>query len=149
MQWTRKELWLCVNWRFRMHSRLARNCGYAGMGDLECAVDYHTCAFFLHWFSNAISIICNLVKVHNYRNKRSNWQTNNFACDAYFCRWSTLVDREPKAFIMNSLEEWKQSWKPLYIWIGFWKTEHTQDQQNGVAYGQRNSLTAASSLYGQ
>ena len=27
--------------RFRMRSRLARNCGYAGMGDLECAVDYH------------------------------------------------------------------------------------------------------------
>ena len=36
-----KESWLCANGRFRMHSRLARNCGYAGMGDLECAVDYH------------------------------------------------------------------------------------------------------------
>ena len=33
---------------------------------------------------------------------------------------------------MNSVEEWKQSSKPQYIWIGFWKTEHTQDQQNGV-----------------
>ena len=55
-----KELWLCANERFRMHNGLARNCGYvrrenlgcavdlqgivvinAGMGDLECAVDYH------------------------------------------------------------------------------------------------------------
>ena len=26
---------------FRMCVRLARNCGYAGMGDVECAVDYH------------------------------------------------------------------------------------------------------------
>ena len=49
---------------------------------------------------------------------------------------------------MNSVEEWKQSSKPQYIWIDFWKTEHTQDQQNGVAYGQKNSLTGASSLYG-
>ena len=24
-----------------MRSRFARNCGYAGMEDLECAVDYH------------------------------------------------------------------------------------------------------------
>ena len=49
-----------MNERFRMHNGLARNCGYvrmedlgcavdlqrivvinAGMGDLECAVDYH------------------------------------------------------------------------------------------------------------
>ena len=37
----RKELWLCANEIFRMHSRLARNCGYAGMEDLECSVDYH------------------------------------------------------------------------------------------------------------
>ena len=37
----RKELLLCATQRFRMHSRLARNCGYAGMGDLECAGDYH------------------------------------------------------------------------------------------------------------
>ena len=36
-----KELWLSANGRFRMRSRLARNCGYAGMGDFECAVDYH------------------------------------------------------------------------------------------------------------
>ena len=36
-----KELWLCANERFRMHSGLARNCGSAGMGDLECTVDYH------------------------------------------------------------------------------------------------------------
>ena len=40
-QWTRKELWLSANGRFGMRSRLARNCGYARMGDLECAVDYH------------------------------------------------------------------------------------------------------------
>ena len=39
-QWTRKELWLSANGRFGMRSRLARNCGYARMGDLECAVDY-------------------------------------------------------------------------------------------------------------
>ena len=38
-----------------MHSRLTTNCGYAGMGDLEWVVDYHTCAFLLHWFSTAIS----------------------------------------------------------------------------------------------
>ena len=37
----RKELWLCATQRFGMRSRLARNCGYARMGDLECAVDYH------------------------------------------------------------------------------------------------------------
>ena len=37
----RKELWLSANGRFWMRSRLARNCGYARMGDLECAVDYH------------------------------------------------------------------------------------------------------------
>ena len=36
-----KELWLCTNKRFRMHSALTRNCGYAEMGDLECAVDCH------------------------------------------------------------------------------------------------------------
>ena len=40
VQWTRKELWLSAKGRFRMRSRLASNCGYAGMGDLECAVDY-------------------------------------------------------------------------------------------------------------
>ena len=40
-RWTRKELWLSANGRLRMRSRLARNCRYAGMGDLECAVDYH------------------------------------------------------------------------------------------------------------
>ena len=39
---------ICANGRFRMHSRLTRNCGYAGMGDLEWVVDYHTCAFLLH-----------------------------------------------------------------------------------------------------
>ena len=37
-----KELWLCANERFRMRNVLARNCGYAGKGDLEiCEVDYH------------------------------------------------------------------------------------------------------------
>ena len=36
----RKELWLCATQRFRMRSRLARNCGYARMG-IECPVDYH------------------------------------------------------------------------------------------------------------
>ena len=40
-QWTRKELRLSAHGRFRMRSRLARNCGYAGMGDLECQVNYH------------------------------------------------------------------------------------------------------------
>ena len=40
-QWTRKELWLSANGRFGMRSRLARNCGYARMGDLVYAVDYH------------------------------------------------------------------------------------------------------------
>ena len=40
-QWSRKELWLSANGRFRMCCRLARNCGCARMGDLECAVDYH------------------------------------------------------------------------------------------------------------
>ena len=80
-QQTRKELWLCWNGRFRMRSGLPR-------------------AFFLHWFSTAIWIICNLVK--KYRNKRSNYKTNNFALTAYFCSWPTLVDREPKAFMMNS-----------------------------------------------
>ena len=42
----RKELWLSANGRFRMRSRLARNCGYAGMGYLECAVDYHVLSSF-------------------------------------------------------------------------------------------------------
>ena len=28
-------------WKIYEHSRLARNCGYGRMGDLECAVDYH------------------------------------------------------------------------------------------------------------
>ena len=37
----RKELCLSANGRFGMRSRLARNCGYARMGDLESAVDYH------------------------------------------------------------------------------------------------------------
>ena len=37
----RKGLWLCANERFRMRNGIARNCGFAGMGDLECAVDYH------------------------------------------------------------------------------------------------------------
>ena len=45
-QWTRKELWLSANGRFRMRSRLARNRGYAEMGDLECAVDYHVLSSF-------------------------------------------------------------------------------------------------------
>ena len=40
MQWTCKELWLSANGRFRMRSRLTGNCGYAGVGDLEFAVDY-------------------------------------------------------------------------------------------------------------
>ena len=40
-QRTRKELWLSANARFGMRSRLARNCGYARMGDLVCALDYH------------------------------------------------------------------------------------------------------------
>ena len=40
-QWTRNELWLSANGRFGMRSKLARNCGYARMADLECAVDYH------------------------------------------------------------------------------------------------------------
>ena len=35
----RKELWLSTNGRFRMRSRFARNCGYAGMEDLECTVN--------------------------------------------------------------------------------------------------------------
>ena len=30
----------------RMRSRFARNCGYAGMGHLECAVDYHVLSFY-------------------------------------------------------------------------------------------------------
>ena len=40
----RKELWLSANGKCGMRSRLARNCGYARRGDLECAVDlldYH------------------------------------------------------------------------------------------------------------
>ena len=45
-QWTRKELWLSANGRFRMRSGLARNCGFAGMGDLECTVDYHVLSSF-------------------------------------------------------------------------------------------------------
>ena len=45
-QQTRKELWLSANERFRMRSGLARNCGFAGMGDLECAVDYHVLSSF-------------------------------------------------------------------------------------------------------
>ena len=45
-QWTRKELWLSVNGRFGMLSRLARNCGSARMGDSECAVDYHVLSFY-------------------------------------------------------------------------------------------------------
>ena len=40
----RKELWLCANETFRMRNGLARNFGYARMGDLECAVDYHVLA---------------------------------------------------------------------------------------------------------
>ena len=36
----RKELWFSANGRFRMRSRLARNCGYVGMEDLDVAVDY-------------------------------------------------------------------------------------------------------------
>ena len=39
MHRTCKELWLCVNGRLRMCSRLAENCGYAGMKDLEFVVD--------------------------------------------------------------------------------------------------------------
>ena len=35
----------------------------------------------------------------------------------------------------------------IYIWVGFRKTEHAQDQQSSVAYGQRNSLTRASSSF--
>ena len=37
----RKGLWLCANERFRMRNGIARNCGFAGMGDLECSVDCH------------------------------------------------------------------------------------------------------------
>ena len=37
----RKELWLCATQSFGMRNGLARNFGYARMGDLECAVDYH------------------------------------------------------------------------------------------------------------
>ena len=40
MRWTHKELWLSANGRLSMCSRLAGNCGYAGMGDLECTEDY-------------------------------------------------------------------------------------------------------------
>ena len=40
-QWTRKEFWLSANGRFGTRSSLARNCGHARMGDLECAEDYH------------------------------------------------------------------------------------------------------------
>ena len=43
-QWTLKELWLSANGRFRVRSGLPH-------------------AFFLHWSSTAIWIICNLVKV--------------------------------------------------------------------------------------
>ena len=43
-QWTLKELWLSANGRFRVRSGLPH-------------------AFFLHWFSTAIWIICSLVKV--------------------------------------------------------------------------------------
>ena len=39
-QWTSKELWLSAHGRFGMRGRLARNCGYARIGYLECAVDY-------------------------------------------------------------------------------------------------------------
>ena len=58
-QWTRKELWLCANGRSRMHSRLTRNCGYGRFRMCRGS----PCAFFSHWFSTAIWIICNLVKV--------------------------------------------------------------------------------------
>ena len=45
------------------------------------------------------------------------------------------------------MAEWKQSLTPLYIWVGFRKTKHAQDQQNSVAYGQWNNLTGASSRF--
>ena len=43
----RKGLWLCANERFRMRNGIARNCGFAGMGDLECAVDCHVLSSYI------------------------------------------------------------------------------------------------------
>ena len=61
----------------------ARNCGYARLRDLRCARNLKELwlsakgrfrvrsglphAFFLHWFSTAIWIICNLVKVQKQK----------------------------------------------------------------------------------
>ena len=39
----------------------------------------------------------------------------------------------------------KAKFETSYIWVGFWKTKHSQDEQISMAYGQRNSLTGASS----
>ena len=53
-----------------------------------------------------------------------------------------------KLLLLLLLEEWKKSSKPLYIWIGFWKTEHNQEQQNGTAYRQKiASLEQVAILY--
>ena len=49
--------WLSANGRFRMRSRLARNGFYAGMGDLESAVDYHV----LSSYTDFQLRFCNLV----------------------------------------------------------------------------------------
>ena len=76
---SRKELWLCWNGRFRM------------------PVDYHVLSSYTDFqLQFAVSL--------RYKDKRSNQETNNFVRAAYFCSWPTLVDREQKAFIMNSLQ---------------------------------------------
>ena len=42
----------------------------------------------------------------------------------------------------------KEKFETSVYWIGFWKTEHNQDQQNGTAYGQKiASLEQVAILY--
>ena len=46
-----------------MRSRVARNCGYAGMGDLGCAVDYHVLSSYTDFqleFAISLKGLCQL-----------------------------------------------------------------------------------------
>ena len=45
----RKELWLCANETFKMRNGLARNCGYARMKHLGCAMDSQGILVMLEW----------------------------------------------------------------------------------------------------
>ena len=56
-----------------MRSRVARNCGFAGMGDLGCAVDYHVLSSYTDFqLQFAISL--------RYRDKRP-WKSLDFCAN--------------------------------------------------------------------